>query len=76
LKTNRLTQTKLYRILRFRYWERWRRYQGWIQVFEESRLTGPEWRQQAWQQSAWYEPRTGRSVEYLETYGRDKISKT
>jgi hypothetical protein len=75
LKTNRLTQSKLYRILRFRYWERWRRYKNWLQVFEESKLTGPEWRRQAWRQSAWYEPRTGRSVEYLEAYGHGQIRK-
>lgn len=67
---------KIQRLVIVKYIHRWRRYQGWLEVFAESRLTGPEWRQQAWQQSAWYEPRTGRSVEYLIEYGYDKFSKT
>lgn len=67
---------KIYHLLTVKYLHRWRRYQGWLEVFAESRLTGPEWRQQAWRQSAWYEPRTGRSVDYLVEYGYSKISKT
>lgn len=67
---------KIQRLITVKYIHRWRRYRAWIEVFAESRLTGPDWRRQAWRQSAWYEPRTGRSVEYLVEYGYGKISKT
>lgn len=59
---------KYWHKIRVRYIQRWSRYQGWLAVFQESKLIGPEWKRQAWRQSAWYEPKTGRSVEFLEQF--------
>lgn len=63
-----------------RYWLRFRRYRGWRDIFIQAGWDPKAARQQAWRQSRWYDPRTGRSVLLMESLERPRngrsISKT
>ena len=69
------------RIFRIRYWQRFQRFRQWQKIFLDSGWDKIAARQQAWRQSAWYDPRTGRSISLIESLERhrkahDEISKT
>ena len=57
---------KFIRRLRVRYWDRFARYRQWRDIFVKAGWSDESARQQAWRQSAWYDPATGRSIKLIE----------
>jgi hypothetical protein len=56
---------RFFKILRIRYWDRLDRYRKWKEIFRKSGWNDRLAHQQAFRQSAWYDPDTGRSVEMI-----------
>lgn len=50
-----------------RYIDRFRRYREWKKIYLKNKWDLKLARAQAWRESAWYDPTTGRSVELMET---------
>lgn len=57
---------RLLLIVKIRYWDRISRYLRWKKLFLSSGWDKKFSHQQAWRQSAWYDPVTGRSVHLIE----------
>lgn len=68
---------KFFRRMRIRYWDRIERYRGWRDIFVRSGWPLESARKQAWRQSAWYDPATGRSIKLIENlYGLSNHKET
>lgn len=62
----RIPEWRWIRRMRIRYWKRFERYRGWRDIFIRAGWDTKAAKQQAWRQSAWYDPATGRSIEMIE----------
>lgn len=63
----RLPEWRWARRMRIRYWKRFERYRGWRDIFVRAGWDEKTAKKQAWRQSAWYDPATGRSIEMIES---------